>query len=196
MNVLLRTSILDAAADAAAAEGWPSVRMVDLAEAVGVSRQTIYNEFGTKDDVAKALFMRELHWFEAGIVDAVRGATSLPDATRSALTWLLEAAHKHGLVHRILSDARSSTDGKSLLPVLTVHAEQFGIPIRKVLLDEFSKRWPGEDQRRAELAIDLIIRWTLTQIINPSDFDEAEVIESIVEMTTAALRPPRVESDG
>ena len=80
--------------------------------------------------------------------------------------------------------------------MLTVHAEQFGIPIRKVLLDEFSKRWPGEDQRRAELAIDLIIRWTLTQIINPSDFDEAEVIESIVEMTTAALRPPRVESDG
>ena len=60
MHELLRTSILDAAWDAAAKTDWNNVRVVDIAETVGVSRQTIYNEFGTKEDLAQALFNREV----------------------------------------------------------------------------------------------------------------------------------------
>lgn len=43
-----RESLLEAAGAALAARPWPSVRMVEIAAAAGVSRQTLYNEFGGK----------------------------------------------------------------------------------------------------------------------------------------------------
>ncbi len=190
MHELLRTSILDAAWQAASSTEWGSVRMVDIAEAVGVSRQTIYNEFGTKEDLGQALFTREVEVFKSGLAAQIEGADDLSGAARNALTWLLAESRKHAMVQSMLRDAREHSDG-SLLPLFTVHADKFALPIRRMLLETFSSRWPGTDQHRAELAIDLIIRWVITQIVLPSDFDEAEVIERIVEMTEYALRPAR-----
>ncbi|MGW4277962.1 TetR/AcrR family transcriptional regulator, partial [Streptomyces seoulensis] len=53
-----RESLLDAAYVALARLPWPAVRMVDVAAAAGVSRQTLYNEFGGKDGLARALVSR------------------------------------------------------------------------------------------------------------------------------------------
>ena len=44
-----RDALLDAAYDVVVAGDWQSARMVDVAAAAGVSRQTLYNEFGSKD---------------------------------------------------------------------------------------------------------------------------------------------------
>lgn len=44
-----RESLLDAAYTALARRSWSTVRMVDVAAAAGVSRQTLYNEFGSKE---------------------------------------------------------------------------------------------------------------------------------------------------
>src|SRR5690606_13349312 len=54
-----RESLLDAAYAALARRPWSAVRMVDVAAAAGVSRQTLYNEFGSKDGLARALVRRE-----------------------------------------------------------------------------------------------------------------------------------------
>ena len=43
-----------------ASVGWASVTMGRLADAVGVSRQTVYNEIGTKPGLAEAMILREL----------------------------------------------------------------------------------------------------------------------------------------
>lgn len=42
--------LLDAAYTALARRPWSAVRMVDVAASAGVSRQTLYNEFGSKED--------------------------------------------------------------------------------------------------------------------------------------------------
>ncbi|OEV24900.1 hypothetical protein AN220_16735, partial [Streptomyces nanshensis] len=44
-----RETLLDAAHVAVRARPWTAVRMVDVAAAAGVSRQTLYNEFGSKE---------------------------------------------------------------------------------------------------------------------------------------------------
>src|SRR4051812_47333613 len=54
-----RESLLDAAYTALARRAWSAVRMVDVAAVAGVSRQTLYNEFGSKEGLARALVRRE-----------------------------------------------------------------------------------------------------------------------------------------
>ncbi|WP_439848975.1 TetR/AcrR family transcriptional regulator [Streptomyces griseus] len=53
-----RQALLDAALRALDEEPWRAVRMVDVAALAGVSRQTLYNEFGTKRGLAGALLRR------------------------------------------------------------------------------------------------------------------------------------------
>lgn len=59
----LREDVLDAAYHVLAEEGWSAVRMTSLAAAVGVSRQTLYKEFASKEDIGRALVLREAERF-------------------------------------------------------------------------------------------------------------------------------------
>ncbi|MGW7055171.1 TetR/AcrR family transcriptional regulator [Streptomyces sp. NPDC054887] len=77
-----REALLDAAFTALAHRPWSGVRMVDVAAAAGVSRQTLYNEFGTKDGLARALVRREADGYLAGVERVLAGR--LPDRTRPA----------------------------------------------------------------------------------------------------------------
>ncbi|MFE9573760.1 TetR/AcrR family transcriptional regulator [Streptomyces sp. NPDC006692] len=62
-----RETLLDAALSALAGLPWSRVRMVDVASAAGVSRQTLYNEFGSKDGLARALVRREADVYLRGV---------------------------------------------------------------------------------------------------------------------------------
>ncbi|WP_344010319.1 TetR/AcrR family transcriptional regulator [Streptomyces thermospinosisporus] len=71
-----RESLLDAAYTALARRPWPAVRMVDVAASAGVSRQTLYNEFGSKEGLARALVRREADAYLAGVDRALSGAAA------------------------------------------------------------------------------------------------------------------------
>ncbi|MGW4028021.1 TetR family transcriptional regulator [Streptomyces sp. NPDC004838] len=62
-----RESLLNAALAALDELPWSGVRMVDVAAAAGVSRQTLYNEFGGKDGLARALVRREADAYLLGV---------------------------------------------------------------------------------------------------------------------------------
>ncbi|MFT3900650.1 MAG: TetR family transcriptional regulator [Gordonia sp. (in: high G+C Gram-positive bacteria)] len=51
---LLRNSLLDGLRELLVEKDWSQVRMSDVASAAGVSRQTVYNEFGTRYGLAQA----------------------------------------------------------------------------------------------------------------------------------------------
>ncbi|MGV3564937.1 MAG: TetR/AcrR family transcriptional regulator, partial [Nocardioides sp.] len=56
----MRERVVDAAVRLTGEVGWSQVTMARLAEVVGVSRQTVYNEVGTKPGLADAMILREL----------------------------------------------------------------------------------------------------------------------------------------
>src|SRR4051812_49497585 len=62
--------------------GWQAITMAKLADRVGVSRQTVYNEIGSKQQLAEAMIMRELEIFLRG-VDAAFAAN--PDDLVAAI---------------------------------------------------------------------------------------------------------------
>jgi AcrR family transcriptional regulator len=114
-----RESLLDAALAALAEQPWGDIRMVDVAVTAGVSRQTLYNEFGSKEGIAQALARREADDFLAGVeralsatggsgADAGAGGSGADAGDRfaAATAWMLRTARLNPLVHAALTGCR------------------------------------------------------------------------------------------
>ncbi|MDQ3092422.1 MAG: TetR/AcrR family transcriptional regulator, partial [Actinomycetota bacterium] len=82
-----RDLLLDAAADAVLSGAeWSRLRMADVARSAGVSRQTLYYEFGSKDSLAEALAMREAARYMQGAEAAMVGHEGSPGEAVGAAT--------------------------------------------------------------------------------------------------------------
>lgn len=175
---MLRASILDAARERATHTDWDGVRIADIAKDVGVSRQTIYNEFGTKQQLAETLFNREMQVFLDGIVGVCRSATDLESAMRNALDWMFSEARTHAMLQRMLSDAHEGSS-TALLPLLTTNANVIVRPTRTLLAELFDERWPVPG-RETERIADVVVRLSMSHVVLHSDFPQQHVVDDIV----------------
>lgn len=98
-----RESLLDAAYTALGRRPWSAVRMVDVAAAAGVSRQTLYNEFGSKEGLARALVRREADGYLAGVERALAAHTDPRDRLTATAEWMASAARDNALVQAMLT---------------------------------------------------------------------------------------------
>ncbi|WP_328430425.1 TetR/AcrR family transcriptional regulator [Streptomyces sp. NBC_00443] len=98
-----RESLLDAAYTALARRPWSAVRMVDVAAAAGVSRQTLYNEFGSKEGLARALVRREADGYLAGVERALATAGDARDRLTATAEWTAGLARDNVLVRAMLT---------------------------------------------------------------------------------------------
>jgi AcrR family transcriptional regulator len=98
-----RESLLDAACTALARRPWSAVRMVDVAAAAGVSRQTLYNEFGSKDGLARALVRREADGYLAGVERALGSSAEPAQRLTATAEWTAAAARDNALVRALLT---------------------------------------------------------------------------------------------
>jgi AcrR family transcriptional regulator len=69
-RVLLRDSVLDAMRDLLLTRDWSAITLSDVARAAGISRQTIYNEFNSRQGLAQGYALR----LADRLVDAVHAA--------------------------------------------------------------------------------------------------------------------------
>ncbi|MFH9675424.1 TetR/AcrR family transcriptional regulator [Streptomyces sp. NPDC017405] len=98
-----RELLLDAAWAALARRPWSAVRMVDVAASAGVSRQTLYNEFGGKDGLARALVRRAADGYLAGVERALTGPAEPSDRLTATAEWTAAAARDDALVRALLT---------------------------------------------------------------------------------------------
>ncbi|KND32472.1 TetR/AcrR family transcriptional regulator [Streptomyces acidiscabies] len=98
-----RESLLDAAFAALARRSWSTVRMVDVAAAAGVSRQTLYNEFGSKDGLARALVRREADGYLAGVERAFAEEGDVSERLVGLAEWTVAHARENPLVRAMLT---------------------------------------------------------------------------------------------
>jgi AcrR family transcriptional regulator len=98
-----REFMLDAAYTALARRPWSAVRMVDLAAVAGVSRQTLYNEFGSKDGLARALVRREADGYLAGVERALATPADPRDRLAATAAWTVAASRNNALVRAMLT---------------------------------------------------------------------------------------------
>jgi AcrR family transcriptional regulator len=165
---LLRDRLLDTAAAITAGEGWGAVTMAKLADEVGVSRQTVYNELGSKPRIAEALVMRELDRFLDIVRSRMAAEDELVEALRSACEGALEAAADNPLMKAILESAH--TGGSDLLPLLTTQSQGLIEGATAVVIESLDEQGfrTGLDDDELRIAVDAIIRLVLSHVMQPA----------------------------
>ncbi|KQX56917.1 MULTISPECIES: TetR family transcriptional regulator [unclassified Streptomyces] len=184
---LLREQVLDAAYGLVAADGWGGLRMTSIARAAGISRQTLYNEFGSKEAIGNALVQRELEGFLVGIqreLDAHRGR--LEAAAAAGVGYVLQQAVDNPLIKSVLVAARGGED--DLLAYLTTRPEPvFGTAM--AMLEAYAtEAWPDVDEESRGLAVETIVRLTVSHIVQPVA-DPGESARRIARITSRIAYP-------
>ncbi|MDI3406258.1 TetR/AcrR family transcriptional regulator [Streptomyces cavernicola] len=170
VRTLLREQILDAAYRLVTEEGWARLRVAPVARGAGCSRQTVYNEFGTnpKSAIGLALVEREAERFLLGIqeqLDAHRD--SLEAAAAAGVGFVLHRADANPLIRSVLTAARGGQDDE-LLAYLTTRPEPV-FDTATAMLDAYAAdTWPEVDAASRSLAVETIVRLTVSHIVQPA----------------------------
>jgi AcrR family transcriptional regulator len=162
-----RDRLLVAAARFTADNGWGALTMGKLADLVGVSRQTVYNELGGKPQLAEAMVMRELDLF-LGRVDSafVDHPDDLVAAIEAAAYRVLDLARTDPLLHAILSSSQGADS--ELLPLLTTNSEGLLEAAGQMIRSHVSHYDIQLEAQRLEVLIDMVVRLVLSHVMQPT----------------------------
>ena len=166
---LLRETLFGAARDELQNRAWSQITMSNIASAAGVSRQTLYKEFGSRDEFAQAFVIHEGERFLDGVEGAVRQHLDAPRAAvDAALETFLRSAGEDPLVRILLSD--DGTGG--MLPLVTTQ----GMPVVQWatarLTATIEEGWPQAPTSKVKLLAESLVRLAISYITAPSDTPE------------------------
>jgi AcrR family transcriptional regulator len=163
-----RRPIIAAAIELTVRSGWPAVTMARLAESAGVSRQTVYNEIGSKAALAEAMVAHELDRFLSVVGAAFdRHPDDLIEAIYAAVRAVLELADGNTLLRAIASATHGTAP--ELLPLLTTDAGALLARAKVVLAVRVAAYRPPLTEDQVAVVIDLVVRAVLSHVMQPSD---------------------------
>jgi AcrR family transcriptional regulator len=159
--------IVDAAIELTIAKGWSGVTMARLADRVGVSRQTVYNELGSKSELAEAMVLTELGHFLV-VVNAAFDAhpNDLTAAMHDAVRAVLERAETSAFFRSIVS-ATQGVDTE-LLPALTTRSETVVDGAKAVVRGQLEPFAAARSATELEAVTDMVVRVVLSHAVQPS----------------------------
>ncbi len=163
-KALLRTTLFGAARDELQHRAWSEITMSDVAGVAGVSRQTLYKEFGSRDEFAQAFVIHEGERFLDAVEAAVREHLDDPRAAAgAALETFLRAAGEDPLVRILLSD--DGTGG--MLPFVTTQ----GMPVVQWatarLTATIQDSWPHAPAEKTQLLAESLVRLAISYVTAP-----------------------------
>lgn len=180
----VRERVLDTAATLAVEHGWDRVRIGEVATASGVSRPTLYREFGTKDGVGEALVAREAERFFRGIGSVLEDSADVPAGVRASVRFTLDEAADNPLLRAILTGSRSGDTG--LLPFLTTRGDAIIAGGTGLVGDWVRRRLPEVDGRIVEDAVDAVVRLTISHLVSPG-LGHADAADRLARIATCLL---------
>lgn len=164
----LRELALDAAREVVLDRGWAAVRMGAIAAKIGISRQSLHAEFGTKDDLGNALVMRETaEFFEGVAARFARHPGDLYGAVSEAAQYMVSVARDNPLLGTSLTRAATAGDA-SLLSLLTVRAEALVDTATALVGDWVTDQWPAADPADVRLMVESVVRLCQSHILTPT----------------------------
>lgn len=187
MRDLLHGRLLDAAQEITVASSWSDVTMARIAEMSGVSRQTVYNEFGSKPELADELVMRELARFLEVVRTQLVDHDDFVDGIRGACEGALTMAESSPLLRAVLSSIHQREN--DLVPLLTTESQAVIDTARATVVGVIHEKHPGLDITDDQLdsAADAVVRLILSHIMRPS-VSPAEAAQQIAWIAGKILR--------
>ena len=166
---LLRRTLFDAARDQLEQRAWSEITMSDIAAGAGVSRQTLYKEFGNRNEFGLAFVIHEGERFLDDVEAAVLQHVDDPRAAvGAALELFLRTAGEDPLIRILLSD--DGTGG--MLPFVTTQ----GMPVVQWatarLTATIEAGWPQAPAAKVRLLAETLVRLAISYITAPSEAPE------------------------
>ncbi|AXK31523.1 TetR/AcrR family transcriptional regulator [Streptomyces armeniacus] len=194
-----RETLLEAAHAAVSARPWAGVRMVEIAASAGVSRQTLYNEFGSKEGLGSALVsQRVTDFLDSAAAVAAQSARKGADPAAScaaAAAWMLRTAPGEPLVRAALTGCWGR---RMPLPAQERPAEpgELAAELRDRLVAGFAAQGGGggsagsgaaHDAATLSRACEAGLRLTLSYLVAPVKGPEEELGVRVDEVVRALL---------
>ncbi len=172
---LLRETLFGAARDQLESKSWSEITMSNIAEFAGVSRQTLYKEFGSRAVFAQTFVIHEGERFLDGVDAAVREHLDDPRAAvGAALEKFLRSAGEDPLVRILLSD--DGTGG--MLPFVTTQ----GMPVVQWatarLTTTIEEGWPQAPAAKVRLLAESLVRLAISYVTAPSETPETTSVKA------------------
>jgi AcrR family transcriptional regulator len=178
--------VVAAAAELTLEVGWAGVTMGKLADRAGVSRQTVYNEVGSKPQLAEEMVLAELAKFLAIVDRAFDGQPdNLVEAIRSAARGVLELARTNALLQAVVSASYGVET--ELLPLLTTRNDALVLTANQAVRARVTAYPIAIDDRHLDAAIDMVVRLVLSHLVHPTD-QPAATADDIAWIVSRILR--------
>ncbi len=163
---LLRDTIIAAVDRLARSRGWAATTMSQVAETAGVSRQTVYNEFGSRQALVEAYVTREIENLVGEVEDAVRANADDPGlAVQVAFGLFLKLASDEPVIRIIVADAE---DGSLMRLLTNLGCSVADDRIARLIVEV----WPQVGRPDAEPVADSLVRLAISHSIAPTSDTE------------------------
>jgi AcrR family transcriptional regulator len=172
---LLRETLFGAMRDELERRNWSDITMSDVASAAGVSRQTLYKEFGSRDEFAQAFVIHVGERFLDDVDTAVREHLDDPRAAiGAALGMFLRAAGDDPVVRILLSD--DGTGG--MLPFVTTQGMPVVVFATARLFETIRDGWPEAPPDKVQLLAESLVRLAISYITAPGDAPDRTAVRA------------------
>lgn len=184
-RALLRDSVLDAMRDLLLTRDWSAITLSDVARAAGISRQTIYNEFGSRQGLAQGYGLR----LADRLVDAVNAALEanvghVYEAFLQGFRDLFTELSADPLVISLLTGVAKP----DLLQIITTDSAPIINRASERLTAALTQSWVATSDEDAGVLARAIVRLALSYVSMPPEADHDVAADLARLMTPFAER--------
>ena len=167
-RLLLRDSVLDAMRELLLTRDWSAITLSDVARAAGISRQTIYNEFGSRQGLAQGYALR----LADRLVDTVHAALeanvgNLHEAFLRGFRSFFAQSAADPLVISLLTGVAKP----DLLQLITTDSGPIITRASTRLALAFTETWVATSDSDAGVLARAIVRLCLSYVSMPPEAD-------------------------
>ncbi|WP_101948671.1 TetR family transcriptional regulator [Mycobacterium sp. 3519A] len=167
-RVLLRDSILDGMRELLLSRDWSSITLSDVAKAAGISRQTIYNEFGSRQGLAQGYALRLADRLVDQIEEAIGG--NVGDIYAAFLQGFRDFFAESAADPLVIS-LLTGTTKPDLLQLITTDSAPIITHCSARLTESFMDSWVRTSEEDAGVLARAIVRLAMSYVSMPPEAD-------------------------
>ena len=184
-RVLLRDLILDGMRELLLTRDWSSITLSDVARAAGISRQTIYNEFGSRQGLAQGYALR----LADRLVDAVEDAIySNVGEVYAAFLQGFRAFFSDSAADPLVISLLTGVAKPDLLQIITTDSGPIITHCSARLTSSFQHSWMKASDEDSGIMARAIVRLCISYVSMPPESDHDVAADLARLMTPAAER--------
>nr|WP_108637261.1 TetR family transcriptional regulator [Mycobacterium terramassiliense] len=184
-RVLLRDSVLDAMRELLLARDWSAITLADVARAAGISRQTIYNEFGSRQGLAQGYALRLADRLVDGIYAAIdANVGNVQEAFLQGFRSFFAESAADPLVISLLTGVAKP----DLLQIITTDSGPIINRASARLATALTQSWVATSDEDAGVLARAIVRLALSYVSMPPEADHDVAADLARLMTPFAER--------